>query len=199
MGAFDRVKWRMREAFSRSTYTPLQQLQELMTHSPNKNEPIITIVWHLRLGDIVLNSNKEHFVQLALQLATLLQKANNLPVHIFFLGQDNVLGSFPFLPEICKDLFQGNCSYPIMGVKETLYYMVESDVLITSGSSFPAIAALLRTKGLVLYEYPKENVLGIYELSEHGLIDPNGTIVKPSMSELRHQLQVIFRQITVRY
>jgi hypothetical protein len=182
----------MREAYSRSTYKPSRRLRDLTP--AQKNEPVITIVWHLRLGDIVLHSDKEHFDRLASQIASALEKADKLPVHVFFLGENDALGAFPFVVETCTEFFKGNCSYPAMDAKETLYRMVESDVLVTSGSSFSAIAALFRTDGIVLYEFPKENVLGIYEVSEQGLIAPNGAIAKPSMKELEHRLRIIFNR-----
>jgi hypothetical protein len=191
IGTFERVKWRMREAFTRSKYVPslsLHNLGELPKH-----EPILTIVWHVRQGDIVLNARKEHFDNIASQIASVLS-IGRIPVHVFFYGDGEIFENFPFLPDLCQQYFGGNCSYPTLDVRDSLYYMTESDVLITSGSSFPIIAAVLRAHGVVLHEYPKEYVLGIYELAEHGLIEYDGTISTPSLKDLQYQFQFIFNQ-----
>ncbi|GAX11237.1 hypothetical protein FisN_34Hu042 [Fistulifera solaris] len=191
IGSFDRVKWRMREAFSRSKYVPSRSLLDL--GALPKNEPILTIVWHVRQGDIVLNARKEHFDKLASQIASVLS-IGRIPVHVFLYGDGEIFENFPFLPYLCQQYFGGNCSYPALDVRDSLYYMIESDVLITSGSSFPIIAAVLRAHGVVLHEYPKEYVLGIYELAEHGLIEYDGTISTPSLRDLQYQLQFMFNQ-----
>lgn len=190
VGSYDRIKWRIREAFSRSSYVPSQHLLDF-SPAP-KDEPIISIAWHVRQGDLVLNANKEHFERLASQIATVLYRVRELPVHFFIMGESNITRDFPFLPGLCEHYFQGNCSYLHLDVRDTLYHMVESDVLITSGSSFPVFAALLRTSGLILYEYPKEMVTGIFETSGEGLINPNGTIEVPSLRDLEYRLQIIF-------
>ncbi|GAX11239.1 hypothetical protein FisN_34Hu040 [Fistulifera solaris] len=191
IGTFDRVKWRMQEAFSRSKYVPSLSLLDL--GKLPKHEPILTIVWHVRQGDIVLNAQKEHFDNLSSQITSVLS-IGKIPVHVFIYGEGEVFEKFPFLPDLCQQYFGGNCSYPTLDVRDSLYYMTESDVLITSGSSFPIIAAVLRTGGVVLYEYPKENVLGIYELADHGIIDRDGMITTPSMKDLQYRFQLIFNQ-----
>lgn len=65
-----------------------------------------------------------------------------------------------------------------MDVRDSLYHMIQSDVLITSGSSFAAMAGLLRSNGMTLAARSKEGVVGIYETSEQLLIDKDGTIAK---------------------
>ena len=190
IGSYDRIKWRMRDIFARSTYVPSDSL--LALGGLSENEPVITIVWHVRQGDIVLHAEEEHFNRVASQVAFVLRE---IPFHVYIFGEGSLFRNFPFLPEMCQQHFQTKCSYPTaVDVRDTLYYMTASDILITSGSSFPTFAALLKTDGIVLYEYPKEGVLGIFELSEHGLIGRNGTIETPSLRDLQYNVQTIFHQ-----
>lgn len=73
-----------------------------------------------------------------------------------------------------------------LSVSDTFYHFITSDVLVTSGSSFAAAAAMLkRPESLVLQARPKEGNLGIYEMSEHAIVADNGTILSPSLSKLR--------------
>lgn len=194
VGAFERVKWRMRDAFMKSTYTPSRQLDDLI-EAPMKNVTHsgkqLTITWHLRSGDFVINANNpEYFEHVASQLASVLSNAG-VSFHVFFFGENDMLQKFPFVPGICQRHLHGQCSYPKSSVMETLYYMTKSDILVTSGSSFPAVAALLRTDGIVLNAVPKENLIGVYEVNEQGRLAVDGTIVKPSLHQLTHQLQTI--------
>jgi hypothetical protein len=81
---------------------------------------------------------------------------------------------------------------------DSFHHLVHSDVLITSGSSF-AYAAATFHKGIVINAIPKEGLLikpltkegghgGIYELSQHGQINSDGVITKPSLSQIHDQL-----------
>jgi hypothetical protein len=189
VGTYDRLKWRMRETFSRSNYFSSPRLGPV-----TGNEARVSIAWHLRQGDIVLNANEEHFDRLASQIASVLHQAPPIPFHFYFIGETNITKDFPFLPALCERHFHGNCSNLHVDVRDALLTMVGSDVLITSGSSFANLAAMLRTDGLTLYEYPKEMFLGIYEVSGQGLVHPNGTIEKPSLQDLKYRLNFIYHQ-----
>jgi hypothetical protein len=194
---FERFKWRLREVFLHTKSKPKQQLDDFIVSKNISQENIvkiethsINIVWHVRGGDIVLNANKEYFDRLASQIASVLTEAK-LSAQIFFFGED-VLGIFPFLPQVCQMFFPGKCFYTEnVDVKDTFYHMVKSDMLVTSGSSFAAVAALFRIDGVVLSAFPKEGLVGVYEVSEQGLIGKNGTIEKPSLDELGFQLRAV--------
>ena len=79
VGAADRVKWRFRHAFSKSKYKPsitsLLQQQNITTTATNNVD--ITIVWHLRVGDIVLNNETDFFWNIAKQFMKSFQKTIN--------------------------------------------------------------------------------------------------------------------------
>merc|ERR1711957_883374 len=55
---------------------------------------------------------------------------------------------------------------------------IESDVLVTSGSSFSAVAGVLRSDGITLAAIAKEGDLGLYDTSESLAIDACGNIQK---------------------
>lgn len=179
IGSFERMKWRLRKALSQSNYTPPEELSDMLPNS------VVSIVWHIRVGDIVLNARKEYFWNIATQIATTF-KDSKVPPHIFFMGEggrDAILKSFSFIPEMCDQLFNSSYSFPLIDARSTLYFMITSDVLVTSGSSFSAVAAMLRSSGIVLAAVPKEGIVGIYGVSENLEIDQDGTIPKIEVLE----------------
>ena len=70
-----------------------------------------------------------------------------------------------------------------MDARETFYHMIKSDVLVTTGSSFSAVAAMLRSSGITLAAIPKERVVGIYKVSESLEIDNDGIIERIGVLE----------------
>lgn len=182
IGTFEAMKGRLREAFSKSKYSVSENLLDLLGRgkSNNTTAPFSVIVWHLRIGDIVLNAREEYFSTISAQIVSAFQNSTSsmVPLVVFLAegGEKGISESFPFLPSICRDLFSDNCFYLDMDVRNSLYYMIHSDILVTSGSSFPAVAGLLRSSGMTLAARSKENVVGIYETSEQLLIEIDGTI-----------------------
>lgn len=187
IGSFDAMKGWFREAFSKSNYsTPTQlsvRLQELGIDTSNVNTTEashLLVIWHVRVGDLVINNRTEYFSTIATQLSYAFQNSSMTPL-IAFLGEggeDVMMKHFPFLPSICQDFFSNNCFYPNLDVRASLYHMIHSDMLITSGSSFSAIAGILRSTGMTLAAAPKEGkkAAGFYETSEQLRIARNGTI-----------------------
>lgn len=209
-GAFESVKWRLREVYhSLSNYTAPQQLSEYLPQqlyqNHTKNERIVTIIWHIRVGDLVLNNGKEYYERIFSQLHNAFEIANTeesnnvnkkrmIQPHIFFLGEggkDVILPSFPFLPELCHKYLHSNdtCSYPIIDARESMYHMIHSDILITSGSSFTTLPALLRDTSnnnkITLDALPKEGkyAYNIYNVSESLSIDLAGNIERLELLE----------------
>lgn len=186
-GGYHMVKRYMRDLHARSTYHPSPNLFHEQRYS-------IRIAWHVRGGDIILNGNQEYFTRIASQITT--ASTRQLRFRVFFIGE-RTLHHFPFLDSVCRSFFENQCSFPELGERDSLYYMIWSDVLITSGSSFAYIAALLKSNGgVVLNALSKEGSFGIYDLPEHGMISKNGTIEKPSLLELGSQLEAIHGNMT---
>ena len=196
IGTFDAMKGRLRKAFSRSKYSlsVQQQQKQLNGHSPETNEPspFCLVVWHLRMGDLVLNARREYFSAISTQLALAFQNITSsmVPLIVFVGegGEQEISESFPFLGDICNKLFSANCLYPDLDVRDSLYHMIHSaDILVTSGSSFSAVAGLLRpSTRMTLAARAKEGVVGIYETSEQLLIDEDGSIQR--IDELKKYL-----------
>ena len=188
-GTFEAMKGRLREAFSKSEYTPPQRLSDLMGDADNNTRSVVSVAWHVRLGDIVLNARKEYFWAIASQTAAAFRNSDTIP-HVFIFGEGRegeISEDFPFLGEMCHEFFHGRCSYPEMDVRDTLYHMIHSDVLVTSGSSFPTMAGVLRSRGVTLAATPKEGVVGVYEVSEQLNIDQDGNI--PNITLLQKFLE----------
>lgn len=189
IGDFDAMKGRMRKAFSKSKYSPSKQLPELL--GVDNSKPFSFIVWHLRVGDIVLNNEKVFFSGLSKEIVSAFQNSRMDPL-VVFLGEGGEKGiseSFPFLQDICSEFFSGNCFHPEIDVRDSLYYMIYADVLVTSGSSFASAAAMLRTRGITLFGGSKpDEEDGVYFTSEQLKIDMrSGTI--QNINALKKYLQ----------
>ncbi len=189
IGAFDAMKGRMRKAFSKSKYSPSKQLPELL--GVDNSKPFSSIVWHLRVGDIVLNNDKAIFSGLSTEIVSAFQNSRMDPL-VVFLGEGGEKGiseSFPFLQDICNEFFPANCFYPEIDVRDSFYYMIYADILVTSGSSFASAAAALRTRGITLFGGSKPDEQdGVYFTSEQLKIDMrNGTI--QNINALKKYLQ----------
>lgn len=198
IGLYDRFKWKLRSAYRPQACQGVTPRTHGNVSKPDDNHPV-TVAWHVRGGDIRLNNFQQYFDRLASQLVTVATLNDNwgdstrLPLHVMFIGE-NVEEQFPFLPHTCRTILDGRCSYPILGPKESLCLLMQSDVLITSGSNFASVAAVLKTNGLVLNAFSKDGVRHFYEVAEQGLIDMNGTITKPSLEEFRHRMGILYEQ-----
>lgn len=180
-GLFDTYRCKMANAYQ---YSSFKTRLDLYKGYQDK----LVIAWHIRTGDRTLNKNASYFETISRQLSLAME---NIPSHLFFIGE-NVVSNFPFLAPMCKAAsFPGNCSFPELDAEESLHHLVVSDVLITSGSSFAYMAALLHKK-VVINAFPKNGNVGFYEVSEHGLMDQTGQIMKPLRNKLKDQLQTEF-------
>jgi hypothetical protein len=169
-------------------------------------EDCVMVVWHIRLGDITLLTKKSFYEKVSEQVATALHP---LPCCVVFLSirpdrphgvtanatTVNLLGSpprFSFLEEVCATHFGGRCAFPMLSTADSLFHMIHSDLLITSGSSFSIVAAELRLRGGVLEPLSKEGVRGIFETSESALLDGNGDLISTSLLELSAVVRLAF-------
>lgn len=178
-GAYEKIRWRLAEAYEFSTFEPTINLYKGI-------ESELVVSWHIRAGDFSINKgNVAYFETVMSQVVAL---SGRIPLHIFFLGED-VKVQYPFLESICHN-HSTICSFPELESGNSFYHLVHSDMLITSGSSFPYASALFH-RGVVINAPPKEGGNGIYELSDHSQMNSEGFITKPTLSELHHQLHTI--------
>ena len=117
---------------------------------------------------------------------------NFVRVHYYFFAELPGRGKAPsidFLPDIFEkgDKSKIRVSYiNEMDVKSSLFHLMNADMLVTTGSSFPYIAATLSSIPVVVFGKPKED--GFYPgllREEFALLEDDGTIVTPSTSELQ--------------
>lgn len=110
----------------------------------------INIVWHLRIGDISIHKNDSlHYETIYIRLVNLLKR---FQINLFFIYECSTCdleNGFSFLKTFknanFKTMFISNLS-----ILQSFNAMVQSDILITSGSSFSYAAALL-SKNIVIF------------------------------------------------
>lgn len=148
---------------------------------PFLNPESISVVWHVRAGDIVLHARDKKFFSevwntLSLALA-------QLPVHNYFCVENMTAAhqTFPFLWAF------PNASVVSPSVIEAMMLFHGTDVLIGSGSSFPQIAALSSEQMLFLNHEPKHQYHGLEYMSDTPYLHRNGTITL-APQELRKQI-----------
>lgn len=101
----------------------------------------------LRVGDIVLHGDSVmYFEKLKQQLDLVL---TDFPVHYYFIAErPGLVGQpFPFLNGIFATPEASRVTYlNDLDVKTSLFHMMNADMLITTGSSFPLIASTISAK-----------------------------------------------------
>lgn len=82
---------------------------------------------------------------------------------------------------------------PKLPATDALRYMIQSDVLIGSGSSLPAVAALLSGKTLFLNHVPKDGFVGVELMGDHVDLDKTGHLLDSARrvrNEFRQRMEV---------
>ena len=180
-GLYNKYRWKMAKLHEFATFKSRLDLY-------HDHHDTLIIGWHIRTGDIRLNRNISYFETIFGQLHS---ATKNIPTRIYFIGE-NVDSEFPFLTSMCNtSVFSSNCNFPKLDAEEAFHHLLDSDVLITSGSSFAYLAAMLH-KRLVINAFPKGGISGVYEVFDHGQINKEGVIVKPEHIQLRHQIQTLY-------
>lgn len=180
---WDQHKWRLRERF-RSANPRFPSALRLLRS--------LTVAWHLRVGDIVPDrGNKQFFSSVAATLSqAALKERRSVQFHFVFRHDSREFPKdFAFISETvcarwaCTRHWQQN-------VTESLHTLMSADVLVTSRSSFSYVAALY-TRGLVLFETPKEECEHCYWLSEYMRVDKSGNVF--NAEELTARISLILR------
>ena len=170
----------------------------------------------MRTGDITLldeeKGGREFFSGLKVQLDVVLR---TFPVHYYFYANSPNTTSadfsaptprFEFLSEIFTnrdaadgDLLPQRISFMNnVDMKTTVYHQMNADMIVTTGSSFALVAPTLSTKPVVLFSRMKEGShFPVYLRPDYALVENDGRILKPTMSEL--QAQVIMRYAEVHH
>lgn len=147
----------------------------------------IDIVWHVRVGDIQVEhaTNKILIDRVMNQTSELF---GDLKLNLYVLSEGNLT------QHGLADHFKSYTPVYLDGLsaEEAFGTMVDASVLITSGSSFAAVAAFYkREPKIALQVKPKEGNNGVYDVFDHVIVDDFGIITHPPLSKLRHRVQLL--------
>lgn len=148
--------------------------------SPARARHLLKVAWHVREGDITLNSKAIYLNTLSNEVQIVL---SGNPHAIFVFSERPLSNKFNFTS------FQNITFVHDLDVPSTLHHLIHSDVLITSGSSFASVAALY-FKGSIVLQAPVKEPFGVYQLGGEGIIAPNGTLVYPSCQEIHERISL---------
>lgn len=174
VGAYQAAKSTLRRYFRNSTHRP-----ELQYYSPLH----VSVAWHVRDGDLTLNANKRYFDNVFSLIRSLLQSTRH---DIFIFSEKKLTAPFDFLKNERVSFV-----YDI-SPQETFCRLVSAQILITSGSSFSAAAAIY-ADGVVLQRRSKEAQFGksdgVYETFDQPLLDIDGTLLRPSLDDVKRRVE----------
>jgi hypothetical protein len=187
MTDYNLVKQRFREQFYR--------VPQALALRPGR---ALSVAWHLRVGDIAPDRGNHEFYTGVFGELSQLTAQHGVPmnVHIVF-NSDAARDEDVRLPP--DDAFMDRivCRHGATCVLhgretavESLRLMMSTDVLVTSRSSFPYVAALY-SQNIVLFETPKENCDVCYYTSESFRVDIRGRIF--ALAEFRARMAMLFR------
>ena len=123
----------------------------------------VSVAYHVRIGDITVKHSAapDYFHNVMQQLNLLLSGPPTTYHYQLYVFSDGPLDNDTFghisnySPVYVNDL----------SAEDTLHHLIHADILVTSGSSFAAMAAVLN-ENLVLQSMSKDGVLGIYEVTD---------------------------------
>ena len=83
-----------------------------------------------------------------------------------------------------------------VNVKESLELMIHTAILVTSGSSFTALATMLKTTESISFQVsPKEGNISFYDIYEQPFVNEFGEVTSHSISELKSRGEIIMKNI----
>lgn len=166
---------------------------ELSGFKPSVNHFIrsnaaVSVAWHVRLpnydGDHVDNRlNSETFFDNI--FATIQKITGELSFEIFVfsqrkLTQHDYLGKYNV-----TNVYN-------LGEADTLYHLAMADILVTSGSAFTSIAAVIHSpRSIVLQAPPRDTGNGVHWIPTFAMVDENGLLLQPEVSVLSDKLMAL--------
>lgn len=149
----------------------------------------IIVSWHVRNGDITLNTDPEFWKNLVSIIESTL--VNTEFKHFIFSERDLFGGPFEFLHNLFKFSVITNIPPEL-----SIHHMANSDILVSTGSSFSITAALLAPLTQIhLCSVPKEGQESslVYALSESLPILGNGSVSGESAAVFKLKVASIWR------
>lgn len=185
------------------------------------------VVIHLRVGDMVLhgaNAFSNPFLQrypalhghnasgfayystMKRELDQVLSEFDR--IHYIFIDEEPEAGEagppqeLAFLSQIFRSEDEGGRSVRVsylndLDPRESLYHMMNGDMLISPGSSFPAIAATLSSKPVVLLSKPYvgRTFPASQDRPDYAHLENDGSIVRPSIVELQARVAIRYMEV----
>jgi hypothetical protein len=169
----------------------------------NNNKTVVAIVWHIRYGDHTAHAPGDPFYPRV--MAVLKQITEGYKPHVLLVGGGDGNRSSHSVPQAYVDHLSAVAastwadanttelapvvSSPAMTFHDSFVAMAHADILIGSGSSLPAIAALVSAKPLYFAHVPKHGFNHGMEMLADGVdLEANGTVVA-SVRRLRVEMQ----------
>ena len=175
-----------------------------LRHSSNANEVVpellqkirslgyIDVVWHIREGDISLHVNvRKDFVSNLLQTIQKMFANTSRKIKVVVLSEKAVEEQFYF-----KKFESIGATFLNVNVEESLELMIHTAILVTSGSSFTALATMLKTTESISFQVsPKEGNISFYDIYEQPFVNEFGEVTSHSISELKSRGEIIMKNI----
>ena len=151
------------------------RIRETIEERPENFTGPIQIVWHVRVGDIVLHSPHDPFFENVWDTLSQALGQHVTAKHSVYWG--------PSGGEIQKDFEKkltallGNVEFFSVSAGDAILAMMNADILIGSGSSFPLVAMLFSRGPLFLNHEPKRgNAFGAEYTRDSVWLSRDGTI-----------------------
>jgi hypothetical protein len=178
----------------RNKFAAYHMVQEQFRHLFHESDPsfrstltliynpsvLLHVAWHVRNGDIILQNEEAYFQTLLTEILSILAGRN---YHIYFFAEQNLTTTHPFV-----NRFTNISVVADMPVELTFHHLVMADILVTSGSSFPAAAAVFN-QGIVLQARAKNGIFGVQDLFDQVILHPNGKLLRPSLQDLQERIE----------
>lgn len=170
---------------------------QFFTHNSNESKAMrllpndtLVVVWHVRQGDRILHApNDPMFAELMGALRGITEGCKLL-VLLVGKGKSNADGTHSVTQEyvssvskLAETTWMGSDHHPhVTGpsflIEDTFLAMMQADLLIGSGSSLPAIAALVSSEPLYFNHVPKNGFHYGAELTADSVdVEANGTVL----------------------
>lgn len=189
MDSINKGSWEAARPIFRMLYEQGQIFNLPLTFFESYGKAII-ISWHVRNGDISLNTNPEFWRNLVHSIESTIVNVDYR--HYLFSERDLNGGPFEFLHSLFKFSLLTSISPEL-----SIHHMANSDILVSTGSSFSITAALLAQRSQIhFYSEPKEGGESskVYALSESIPILSNGSLSSENVSIMKSKFSILLRK-----
>jgi hypothetical protein len=184
MDAFNSGAWESSRKIFRMLYERGQMFHSPLDLFHADDDQTIVVAWHVRNGDINLNVNPTFWNNL---IRTIKDSTISMTIEHYVICEKDLRGGpFAFL----YDIFQFSLLVDLPP-DVSIHYMANSDILVSTGSSFSILAALLASPDQIhFFSEPKEGTTSekVYQLSGSIPVLIDGTISESSAAILKTKI-----------